>query len=299
MAVPGSSGWQRVAQRVFRNPADSREQGPWGLPRGLDVVGDPTPAARQFPISAIRTRSETGWFCSGQVAEISTAPCPGRRIKKTLVISAARTRSARHAVTDEPAGVFLRPAAQPPPYQNLRANTRSSGYAVTWAPAGVFLRPETATGRKNAADFCGHARGRKPGGFGRQSVGSFDRPHVRCQKTLSPTAGTHAEVATVVSAAAAPHDSDRPSPGSTARLDHREDACPHRGRQARPCLDHLSESRVCCCGSGHCSGHFLGIAAIPGRNRLRLRTRKPMRMLSNRAERILRPLEASDRLSHQ
>ena len=132
----------------------------------------------------------------------------------------------------------LRPVFAPTPgfpFSATRAWSEPWGFAQ--ARSQRFRPP---LGGKNRVGFRGHARGRKPRGLCGRSVRS------------SP-----------------------PPPGSATRLDHREDACSDRRGQARPCLDHLSESRVCCCGCGHLCGHFRGIAAIPGRNRLRLRIANP------------------------
>ena len=81
-----------------------------------------------------------------------------------------------------------------------------------------------------------------------------------------------------------------PLPGlrSATRCDHREDACLHSRRKARPSLDHLSESGVCGCGCGRLCGHFSEIATIPGRNRLRLRIANPPSSVRLRPEPLSR-----------
>ncbi len=126
---------------------------------------------------------------------------------------------------------------------------RGLGAAAESFGGGAHMPPPA----KNRVGFRGHTRGRKPVGLCGRSVRS------------SP-----------------------PPPGSATRLDHREDACSDRRGQARPCLDHLSQSRVCCCGCGHLCGHFRGIAAIPGRNRLRLRIANPPSSVRLRPEPLIR-----------
>ena len=176
------------------------------------------------------------------------APTPGFPFSATCAWSEpwgfAQARSQRFrpppgsAVKKTSGKTSGRTRAAPYPPCETRSRTYGAGDRGFCQPIARRFRPPL--GGKNGVGFRGHARGRKPRGL--------------CAASL--------------------HTSEPPS-GSATRLDHREDACPHSGRQARPCLHHLSESRVCCCGSGRCSGHFLGIAAIPGRNRLRLRIANP------------------------
>jgi hypothetical protein len=83
-------------------------------------------------------------------------------------------------------------------------------------------------------------------------------------------------------------DGDRPHTRSAARLDHRDDARPDSGRQARPCINHSSEVAVCLVERGHFRGHFPRIPSFARLCRARLRIANPPSSVRLRPEPLTR-----------